>query len=194
MKSPSVSVTLHDSKAALAEVNYLLDEINKLTAEHNGKIDQKETFLKKIKTSFWDIMRWDYDQTISSLISDEEQSQKTIKEIAKSIQNYDAQIKRQKELIAKQERQTVNIEESITNINYALVDLGIEDVEIKKHSEKFYEIVRGQNDDKVFLSLSEGEKMIISFLYFIELCKGKKDSTESAKRKPAGHFHAIQRK
>lgn len=57
------------------------------------------------------------------------------------------------------------------------------DFEIKKHVENMYKIVRGNKEDKVFRSLSEGEKMIISFLYFIELCRGKKEAAETSKKK-----------
>lgn len=64
-----------------------------------------------------------------------------------------------------------------------MIDLGITDFKIKYHSANLYKIVRGENEEKIFRSLSEGEKMIISFLYFIELCRGKKESTETGKKK-----------
>jgi wobble nucleotide-excising tRNase len=69
------------------------------------------------------------------------------------------------------------------NINKGLIDLGITDFKIKNHSDKLYKIVRDENEDYIFRSLSEGEKMIISFLYFIELCRGKKEATETGKKK-----------
>lgn len=183
LKHPSVSTTLKSSKDALSEVNTIVEKINDLIVEHNHKIDQKETALEEIKTSFWEIMRWDYDQTINSLTSDKAQAQANITAINNSIMAFDTEIGRQKEVIVEQQKQTVNIEEAITNINNGLIDLGIEDFKIKHYSDNLYKIVREQNDNRIFLSLSEGEKMIISFLYFIELCRGRKDATEAGKKK-----------
>lgn len=183
LKAPSISITLNSSENVLDDVNTIVEKINNLIVEHNRKIDQKETAFEEIKTSFWEIMRWDYDQTISSLATDKAQSQKNIASINNSIQGFDTEIGKQKEIIVEQQKQTVNIEEAIININNGLIDLGIEDFKIKHHSENLYKIVREQNDNRIFHSLSEGEKMIISFLYFLELCRGKKDATEAGKKK-----------
>lgn len=183
IKSPSVSVSLSDTSKSLEELNLIIESINKHVLEHNRKIDRKEAALGEIKTSFWDLMRWEYDQTISSLITDKAESGKNISAINKSIHDFDTEIGKQKAIIIEQQKQTINIEEAITNINNGLIDLGIEDFKIKHHSENLYKIVREQNDNRIFHSLSEGEKMIISFMYFLELCRGKKDATEAGKKK-----------
>lgn len=183
IKTPSVSVTLTNSTTAIQELNEIVQKINAIVSEHNKNIDQKETVKSKIKTTFWNIMRWDYDQTISVFISDKSTSQSSISTINKAIQDLINDSAKQRAIIVEQQKQTVNIEEAITNINNGLIDLGIEDFKIKHHSENLYKIVREQNDNRIFHSLSEGEKMIISFLYFLELCRGKKDATEAAKNK-----------
>jgi wobble nucleotide-excising tRNase len=67
----------------------------------------------------------------------------------------------------------VNIDEAVDAINAGLVDLGIDGFKIAKHSEGLYRIVRAGDSAHAFHTLSEGEKMIISFLYFCELCKGQ---------------------
>lgn len=183
IKSPSIQITLKSSVTALNELNEIIDNINKQVKEHNKKIDQKETALIDLKTDFWNIMRWEYDQTISSYISDKSQSHKIVSGLKQAIEKLDSDIQKQREIIVEQQKQTVNIEEAIANINNGLLDLGIHDFKIKQHADNLYKIVREQNDNRVFLSLSEGEKMIISFLYFLELCRGKKDATEAAKKK-----------
>lgn len=183
IKTPSVSVALINTANALREVNEIIEKINKSISEHNSKIDRKEAALEEIKSTFWEIMRWDYDITISSFISDKSQSLKNIDAINKALKDFDIEIGKQKQIIIEQQKQTVNIEEAISNINNGLVDLGIEDFKIKPHSDNLYKIIREKNDNRIFQSLSEGEKMIISFLYFIELCRGKKDTSEAGKKK-----------
>jgi len=183
IKTPSIPLTLKSSTIALSEINGIIENINKQVIEHNKKIDQKEKAFNDLKTEFWNLMRWDYDQTISSYISDKTQSQKNIAALNQAIKKLELDIQKQTEIIVEQQKQTVNIEEAIANINNGLIDLGIHDFKIKPHTDNLYKIVREQNDNRVFHSLSEGEKMIISFLYFLELCRGKKDATEAAKKK-----------
>lgn len=183
IKTPSVQIALKSSAIALSEINEIIENINKQINEHNKKIDQKDTALNNLKTEFWNIMRWEYEQTISSYINDKFQLQKNVAGFEQAIGKLESDIQKQREIIIEQQKQTVNIEEAIANINNGLLDLGIHDFSIKQHANKLYKIVREQNDNRVFLSLSEGEKMIISFLYFLELCRGKKDATEVARKK-----------
>lgn len=183
IKTASVSVTLKSSENALEEVNGVIQDINRLVAEHNKNIDEKDIVKNSIKKTFWEIMRWDYDQTISSIITEKATSKGKVDTLETALRENAAKITSQNTIISEQQKQTVNIEEAITNINNGLIDLGITGFEIEKHSDNFYKIVRGENQEKVFRSLSEGEKMIISFLYFIELCRGKKEATETRKKK-----------
>ena len=78
-------------------------------------------------------------------------------------------------LIEENRKKTENIDEAIANIKNGLIDIGITDFTIEKYSEEeaLYRLKREDSDEDVFKTLSEGEKMVISFLYFIELCKGK---------------------
>ena len=183
MKTPSVSITLKKSTKVLEELNEVIAKINALITVHNKNIDQKETVKAAIKKTFWEIMRWDYDQTISSINTDKTSSKSKTDALENTLNSYSEKISAQNSIISEQQKLTVNIEEAIDNIKKGLVDLGIMDFEIKKHADNLYKIVRGEKEDKVFHSLSEGEKMIISFLYFIELCRGKKDAIDTGKKK-----------
>jgi wobble nucleotide-excising tRNase len=182
IKTPSVSITLNSSVKALEELNEVISKVNLLVAEHNKNIDQKETVKGTIKKTFWEIMRWDYDQTISSINADKSTSKSKIEALEKSIKENSTKITTQNLIIFEQQRHTKNIDEAVENIKNGLVDLGITDFEIKKHSDNLYKIVRGENEDKVFRTLSEGEKMIITFLYFLETCRGNKEIAETGKK------------
>lgn len=183
IKSPSVSVRLLRTDSSINQLNAVIKEINAHVDLHNSNIDQKETVKGRIKNEFWKIMRWEYDQTLSSIITDSTASKGVVDGIELTLKEIDRKISQKNEYIAEQQRKTVNIEEAIANINRGLVDLGITDFEISKHSDNLYNIVRGGEQDRVFRSLSEGERMVISFLYFVELCRGKKAVTEGVKKK-----------
>jgi wobble nucleotide-excising tRNase len=183
IKNPSIPQTLEDSTESLKKVNEIISEINASIKEHNDKIDKKTTVKAAIKKTFWQIMRWDYDQTISSYLSDKSASKIKTDSLNTAINDFGKTILEKRSIISEQQKQTVNIEKAIANINDGLIDLGINDFKIENHEENLYKIVRGENREKVFRSLSEGEKMIISFLYFLEMCRGKQDATETGKKK-----------
>ena len=99
------------------------------------------------------------------------------------ISNLQQKIKEQDKIILENQAKTINIENTIISINQSLKDLGLVGFTIEKYEEKFYRIVRNKDKNPNFKFLSEGEKMIISFLYFLELCKGKTSKTEEDKKK-----------
>lgn len=79
------------------------------------------------------------------------------------------------------------IQPTIDNINHNLKQLGISDFSIICHDEslKLYRLHRRSqpDDSEVFKSLSEGEKTIISLLYFMESCIGQVADTQTIQPK-----------
>jgi wobble nucleotide-excising tRNase len=183
LSSPSKIITLSDSSKAVNDFNQFVDGINKIITDHNDKIDNIDTSLKNIKNDFWSIMRWDYDQTISAYIKEQKTIEKEIKEIDSDINKFDQRISEQESIVISEQKKTINIEGAIQNINNGLIELGIDSFKIGKYKDELYQITRNESCDKTFLTLSEGEKMIISFLYFRELCKGKKSASSQSNKK-----------
>lgn len=185
ISNPSLQVILIDVSQAFESFNFTLNSINNLIADHNTKIDNSESELQKIKTDFWSILRYEYDQTISNFNNIQSDAEKIITERMKEeTTKVELEKLKNKERIEYQ-KSTVNIDDAILNINQGLVDIGITDFHIEKYEEELYRIVRTDANSKIFSSLSEGEKMIISFLYFRELFRGKLSSTEGKIKKIA---------
>ena len=153
-------------------LNGLVNDLNTLIESHNDKLTNKRKTRDDIKARFWSLMRWDYDQTISAY----SQSASGIKDKASQISQDASKINNSIETsnlkISNLRKQTVNIEESIENINRGLIEIGIDGFSVISHGEDFYRVSRASDQGNAFHSLSEGEKTVISFLYFIELCKG----------------------
>jgi len=185
VSNPSLQVTLHDISATVSAFNLVVESINKLIVTHNSKIDNSANELANIKTDFWKILRYEYDQTISNFNAIQSEAEKIITEKTK-----DETAKTELERTTNSDRvehqkSTVNIDEAIININQGLTDIGITDFYIEKHEGDLYRLVRTDSHLKIFSSLSEGEKMIISLLYFRELFRGKQSATEGNVRKIA---------
>ncbi|MBK2266513.1 AAA family ATPase [Francisella philomiragia] len=183
IKLPSNKVILQSSSQALKDFNELINKINQKITEHNEKIKNKKNVKDTIKKEFWEIMRWEYDAYISAYENDIKNLEKKEAKINLVLQKIKDDIKIQKDIIKENQDKTINVEKAIESINYQLVLLGLHGFEIKPFGDKFYRIVRDNESKPEFKSLSEGEKMIISFLYFIELCKGKESETEEIQDK-----------
>jgi len=182
-KTPGQEISLSDSTNAINDFNQFIEKVNKSISDHNSKIDNKDDSLDNIKKQFWAIVRWDYDQTLSAYKTDKTDIEQKIKKLKNEIKQIEGSIAIQSQIVSEQQKKTVNIEKPITFINNGLTELGLDDFHIEKHSESFYIIVRDNQDSDTFQTLSEGERMIISFLYFIELCRGKKSAGDVGGKK-----------
>ena len=183
--TPSKTQKLVTSTKSLEEINKVIRKINESISTHNDDIEQKTSIKKSIKDSFWQIMRWEHNQTIESYRSDKKVSDDRLVSLKSSINKCETNISKHESIISDQRKQTKNIEEAVENINSRLIEMGITDFNIEKDTGNKYKIVRGENNEneEVFRSLSDGEKMIISFLYFLEKCRGYQEDIESDKKK-----------
>lgn len=181
--TPSTQINLSHTGEAVEEFNEIINTINTDVKLHNNRINDADNELIKLKDEFWSLMRWDYDQTISNWNAIENGCNKVIKTEESKILSCVTEIKEKRSDITMLQKSTVNIEAAIESINDGLIHLGITDFFVAKHSDKLYRIQRQGDIEAEFTSLSEGEKMIISFLYFCEICKGKQSADEASVKK-----------
>ena len=183
IKSPSQEVSLVKTNDLIVSINNIINAANNEIEVHNDKIINKQTELNRIKLEFWKIARKEYDQTITPYLSQ-------VKEINEALQKSNDALKDEISKISKLitdtaelQKDTVNVSAAIDTINKRLSDLGIDSFKIVKHTGTLYRISRNGDDVGDFHSLSEGEKTVISFVYFVELCKGKRSATDTATKK-----------
>lgn len=181
--NPSNSVTLLDISNSVDKFNSVVALVNNEIKAHNSKIDNSKHELEKLKASFWQIVRHEYDQTILNFNDIKNNAENIIiqKTAEKNEKEKTINVKDAERI--KYQKSTVNIDEAIFNINQGLIDIGITDFYIEKYEDTLYRIVRNESDSKIFSSLSEGEKMIISLLYFRELFRGKRSATDGKTKK-----------
>jgi len=184
-KNPSIQVSLVKTGEYIQEFNEVLTLINNDISSHNNRLDNIDSEMTSLKSEFWALMRWDYDQTITPYFADESSSSKVITDASERKLKASTNVQKKRDEIAELQKSTVNIEEAVSNINNSLISLGITDFSIKRYNDELYRIVRTGDSNAIFSSLSEGEKMIISFLYFCEVCRGKRSATETPKKKIA---------
>jgi wobble nucleotide-excising tRNase len=185
LKNPGSVQQLKDSTQAVASFNEEIALINAAIQVYNERLKHREKTFEALKDEFWSLMRWQYDQTIKRYQQDLASANSKLAAIDTEIKRVDGSIAVEKNRIKEAQKETINVDEAVSAVNSGLLDLGITDFKIAKHSESLYRVVRGNDLKDAFHTLSEGEKMMISFLYFCELCKGRQSATDTETKKIA---------
>ncbi|CND78780.1 MULTISPECIES: AAA family ATPase [Yersinia] len=177
--SPSSDETPED---VTQHINLLLDtisSINEEIVENNRKaenfVQEQQNFTIKLFSHIKKIS----ENEINSQNKQLHELQMEIDRLNIEITQLDIEISAFQKDSTEKTRSVSNIDTTILNINNMLVTLGITSFTITRCESggEMYRLSRGrqenQDDDNIFRSLSEGEKTLIAFLYFLEKCRGK---------------------
>lgn len=179
LKTPSAPIILKSSSEVLAGLNALVKVEQEKTTAFNLKVKNKQASLGKISIRFWTCFRSAKDSAITKAKAeqDELESQMAIKRQA--IEDLKVKANVQKDIISNNRAKITNIDQSIDSINASLHTLGLKGFQVVKEEGDLprYRLERPVQQQGVFKSLSEGEKTLISFLYFLEVCNGDLDSS-----------------
>lgn len=177
LASPSMMITLDSTEALLSEINALIAEDQKKIDAFNLKVKDKKTHLENIKTRFWNCLRSNCETLITSakkvhgeLGVKKEEKRKLADELRSKAQVH-------QNAIALSKAKITNIDQSIDSINASLAVLGLKGFTVVREEGELprYRLQRPDLQAGVFKTLSEGEKTLISFLYFLEVCNGELD-------------------
>ena len=180
--SPSTPISLASSLDGIKSINVLVQRINELIQSHNEKLNNKQRSLDDINQRFWLLMRWKYSQTIELFEKTNDRLNLELLGSTNALKSITSEIESAQSHVIELRKKTVNIEEAIENINSGLSEIGVTGFSVIQYGKNLYRVRREGDDGNAFHSLSEGEKTVISFLYFIELCKGQ-SSTDAAPKK-----------
>jgi len=173
INEPSKKIELQFSQNYLDKTNNFINQINLDIEDYNDKIKNKDQVKEKIKESFWKIMRKDNDGLIKVYLKKIMKFDEKINELKNKVDiDIPNKIKQEEGIILENQKKITSIETSITRINQYLEYLALEGFKLAKYQDNFYKIMRDNSTHNQFKSLSEGEKTIISFLYFLEVSQG----------------------
>ncbi|MGD2716946.1 AAA family ATPase [Escherichia coli] len=186
LTSPSASIAVEDLSALAGNVSVQIASINTIISEHNRKAENYQTERVRLKQRLLSHIR---KLATDTIINHDEQLAELAEKLAKLTVSRDeitAQLDTLNAIIRGKSSLIVNTQETIERINHSLDSLGITGFRIAPYDDRDdYRLVReGENSDTpVFSSLSEGEKTLIAFLYFLETCTGRKSRDDNDQRK-----------
>ncbi len=185
IEHPNIEHELTTCQEEVSAVNAIIIEANNQITAFNSRVANLPYVKESIKEEFWKFQRREYDTTLSVYDSAVKAHDKDTVDNNKKKEELENQRKQQRAIIATNQKDVVNIDEAITHINNNLQSIGITDFHIAKcEGKNAYRISRAEEgEEKIFTTLSEGEKMLISFLYFIETCTGRPTADAPEKKK-----------
>lgn len=183
LANPSEVVCLIDSKGQLESVNGQIELIQNEVSDFNKKLQKRDELLSNIRVRFWQILKNEFQSAIELNNLSKAAINTSLDNLRTELTNKRAEKKSKEVKLSELRSRTTDITTSVININRRLQSLGVTGFSLKasKESSALYYIARSDNDcSNIFRSLSEGEKTLITFLYFLEKCSGASSKEENA--------------
>lgn len=176
--NPGDPVALTDSTKAFETWSGLAAAAAAKIIDYNNRIANRDQVKKSIDKRFWQRMRHDHAASLSLYKTQTTSitSQKsTLTESAKSL---NADLATKNKSLRELRASATNIDASIDAINQRIQNIGIQGFKIERDAKNdgYYHIARGAKGKIDYKSLSEGEKNLVTFLYFIESLEGSHKS------------------
>ncbi|HDL6770048.1 TPA: AAA family ATPase [Yersinia enterocolitica] len=180
LKSPKTEIFLESIEEDVEEINKYVQQSNKEIKEINTKTMKFTESENEIQRRLWSGLNFASQDILSLYLSNIKAISDKVSELKEKSEKIKNQGVALRSEITTLRSQASNIEDTIDKINRNLKILGISGFEIRKTKDTdYYTIARGSNvGSSVYKSLSEGEKTLITLLYFLELCKGKTNANE----------------
>ncbi|QMM53147.1 AAA family ATPase [Enterobacter sp. RHB15-C17] len=183
INNPSSVVTLEVDNSTELKVIECITNYNKAIKAINIKVAKFKDSENAIRSQIWSAIRSFCSTELDSLKNFDKTYKDNNEKIYGEMKEIEKQGKENTDKIKELRDQISNIDETIDSINLRLKSLGINGFSIKKHNinKDMYVISRSEQTENidVYKSLSEGEKTLITFLYFLECCKGKTDKNDT---------------
>jgi wobble nucleotide-excising tRNase len=186
-QSPRETVSIPSSTENVGSISKAIGEINDRIATFNTRIADRTNERARIKSEFWKRLRYDHKGTLSVYATAKTSTEGAIKAIDDELLELRGKVRDGDAKLAQLRASTSGTDRAVEAINGRLLSLGIEAFKIKKQdgSGNLYHLDRNGVGANEYRSLSEGEKTLITFLYFVELisASASADATTPFNRK-----------
>lgn len=172
-ETPDISIALEDVSQYIIQYNNEVKRINDIITDENEKLDNIAESKLKLESRYWSFVRGLCDPTVQDLEKLEKDTSSKRTQHSRITAKLQRRIEDIKTTNSRLLEKLTNPFESLNRINNSLTSLGICDIELRyQPEERTYTLFRKSTNEHVYKSLSEGEKTIITFLYFLERCRG----------------------
>ncbi len=172
LDEPSRKLALDSIEASVDKLNSLIDEENLGIDTHNSMVENIESEKNILTEQVWRFLLEELKKDIENYEASKTALEKTIEGLTKSLS---AQNDIKSSLVGQVrelEKQSTSVLPTKDEINRLLETFGFSSFSIDIVDDHGHYRIKRENGEDASLSLSEGEKTFITFLYFYSLIKG----------------------
>ncbi|SEJ05552.1 AAA family ATPase [Frateuria terrea] len=181
---PAEQVKLEQTSGLLQVLMSHLGRLQSDITTYNARLEKRDQSKELVISRFWKKMRFDYDAVITSYITAKAELDTKAGAIEVQLQALrDSYMEAQSRL--RELRASSNtIEAAVDAINLKIKQLGVQGFQIEKDeaNKGYYRISRGERGRASYKSLSEGEKTLITMIYFLESLNGAETSDGTVRK------------
>ncbi|AMO79661.1 AAA family ATPase [Obesumbacterium proteus] len=175
--TPSESVVFDDIASEVADFRNAYAAVSECISTHNHRADNYQIEYQKMAYSLRSHIRALSAEVISGHDTQVRELSDAIGTIVKDHNSLTDKVRELYGQMRLLNAQIINCSDTVENINLSLEALGIHGFRIDIHdaAQDSYRLVRSgrESEEGIFDTLSEGEKTLIAFLYFLETCEGR---------------------
>lgn len=172
LKEPSQIVELAPLHDIQTKLTLLIKDANIKIAEHNRMVANIATERKTLTSQAWKFLTTELEPTLTTYMKSRTEIEQTIASITNARDTARSQLSAKTKEIEALERQATSIQPTMDNINRLLDSFGFRSFKLDRADDSVsYKLVRADGTD-ARMTLSEGEKTFVTFLYFYNLLSG----------------------
>ncbi|KGA21937.1 AAA family ATPase [Pectobacterium brasiliense] len=182
ISAPSEQIVLDDTLSEAENFNNAYVALAERITTHNHRADNYQTEYNQMGHRLRSHIRALSTDAISSHDAQLRELADASRELDRDRRVLQNRLQELLEQIRSLNAQIINCSDTVENINFGLEALGVNGFKIAIHDAALdsYRLERPDrgSDEGVFDTLSEGEKTLIAFLYFLETCEGRTSRDE----------------
>lgn len=174
LTSPASTQQLASTETHWVAFEGALADVNARVEDYNRRIAHRADELTAIAAELWQRLAYDAAPAIAVHATEAEPREAELVRLNAQRITFDARRIALNTQLTKLATGTASIEPAVHAINAQLASFGMEGFSIVRDAagDHMYHLRRPHQPRSEFVSLSEGEKTLITFLYFLELVKG----------------------
>lgn len=182
IERPKDAIELGSIKELMNGINPLLVSLNNDVDSYNQRIERKDSERLLVKAAFWKNLRKDRDGVIEAYRAAIDPIRESAGALKKSYDEKKTELDRMSARLRELRQPNEGTEKAVDAINSRLKTAGIDGFSVAKKvgGGNLYCLARPNVPVDSAASLSEGEKTLIAFLYYMELLNGSHDKDSVA--------------
>lgn len=174
LEKPGEPIILDSCTHAVDELGAAVMRVNERVSTFNVRVADRAAEKNRVNAEFWKLLRRDREEVFASYQKLKHPSDETLKAHKAALAQVQTDARALTAHLVELRQRRVGVDAAVLLINNRLQSLGIESFSIGKKlgENSLYCLVRPGQDKGDLKSLSEGEKTLISFLYYIVLLSG----------------------